>query len=386
MIFYKDEKIKERIESDYEELENYKKSYIKRISLYNRYLDTLQIFENAIDKKNDLNKEEIENKKQIFQTQINKIDSSLELLAIALKNIETTGEIGIEKNKINRYNQKYKEIRNNYVKNSVFEEDITEKYISELMTDLTKTLEKMKEEHTKEMEKILVEKENTQYVTDKNENIIQEDQTDKNENIIQENQTDKNEDIIQEDQTDKKENIIQENQIVSNIEEKKTHIKNNNTLLISEKQGKVILPYKAEEVLEIFNNGEKKYNSEEEVIEEKFTRNFSDYKVQFASRYAETMKLARDRENYSLIDAVTIATEMMKKRFLHPAIISACRTLNELDVYLDCLDKNELEDFKIFKVKYELYPMVVKSYKNGKRAKHKETSNLKILKRYKKYF
>ena len=55
----------------------------------------------------------------------------------------------------------------------------------------------------------------------------------------------------------------------------------------------------------------------------------------------------------------------MKKRFLHPAIISACRNLNELDVYIDCLDKNELDDFKIFKIKYELYPMVVKQ-KNKK--------------------
>ena len=48
MIFYKDKKIRKRIESDYKELEDYKKSYVKRISLYNKYLDTLQIFENSI--------------------------------------------------------------------------------------------------------------------------------------------------------------------------------------------------------------------------------------------------------------------------------------------------------------------------------------------------
>ena len=51
---------------------------------------------------------------------------------------------------------------------------------------------------------------------------------------------------------------------------------------------------------------------------------------------------------------------MMKIRFLHPAIISACRSINELDVYLDCLEKNELEDFKIFNIKYELYPILAK--------------------------
>ena len=358
MIFYNDKKIRERIESDYKELENYKNSYSKRISLYNTYLDTMQVFEDEIANKDDLNKEDIEKKIQIFQIQINKIDSNLELLTIVLKNIDSIGNIGVEKNKINRYNQKYKEIRKNYVKNSVFEENITEKYINELMNDLAKTLEKMKDEHTKEMEKVMVEQASIQNETEKNENIIQENQVDQKENVIQENQV---------------ENSINEK------ENKEVQIKNNNTLLISEKLGKVILPYKAKEVLEIFNNEEKKYSSLEEVIEDKFTRDFSDYKVQFASRYVETMKLARDRENYSFIDAVAIATEMMKKRYLHPAIISACRNLNELDVYLDCLDKNELEDFKIFNIKYELYPMVVKSNNNRKIAKHSENTELKII-------
>lgn len=287
MIFYNNKKLKEQIEVDYKELENYKNSYSKRISLYNTYLDTMQVFEDGIAERNNLNKEDMENKKQVFQTQINKIDNNLELLTNLLKNIDSTGNIGVEKKILNKYNQKYKEIRNNYI-----------------------------------------------------------------------------------DET----------------EDKEIHIKNNNTLLISEKQGKVILPYKAEEVLRILNKEKSKYSSVEEVIEDKFTRDFSDFKIQFASRYAETIRLARERENYSFIDAVTIATEMMRKKFLHPAIISACRTLNELDVYLDCLDKNELEDFKIFNVKYELYPMVVKSYNNGKRAKHNENPDLKIFSKIKKIF
>ena len=360
MLFYNDKKIRERIESDYRELENYKNSYSKRISLYNTYLDTLQIFENGNLEKNDLNKEDIEKKKQILHIQINKIDNNLKLLTTALENIDATGNMGLEKNKINRYNQKYKEIKNNYINHSVFEENITEKYINELMNGLAKTLKEIKEEHTKEMEKVrigkvMVEKANIQ------------------------NEVEKKENVIQKNQAEKKENIIQENTIENQIEKKETHLKSNNTLLISEKQGKVILPYSVEEVLEIFNNNENNYNSVEEVIEDKFTRDISDYKVQFASRYVETMKLARDRENYSFIDAVAIATEMMKKRFLHPAIISACRNLNELDVYLDCLDKNELEDFKIFNIKYELYPMVVKSNNNRKIAKHSENTELKII-------
>ena len=353
MIFYNDKNIRKQIELDYKELENYKNSYSKRISLYNTYLDTMQVFEDGIAERNNLNKEDMENKKQVFQTQINKIDNNLELLTNLLRNIDSTGNIGVEKKILNKYNQKYREIRNNYIVNSIFEEQLTENYINVLMIDLEKTLEKMKEEHEKEMEKVLTEKANIQNVTEKKENVIQEDQ------------------IV---------NYIDE------TEDKEIHIKNNNTLLISEKQGKVILPYKAEEVLRILNKEKSKYSSVEEVIEDKFTRDFSDFKIQFASRYAETIRLARERENYSFIDAVTIATEMMKKRFLHPAVISACRTLNELDVYLDCLDKNELEDFKIFKVKYELYPMVVKSYNNRKRAKHKKNPNFKIFSKIKRIF
>lgn len=169
-------------------------------------------------------------------------------------------------------------------------------------------------------------------------------------------------------------NFIQENQTINCVEEnitKNCQLKNNDTLLISEKLGKVILPYRVEEVLEIFNSENNKYVSLEEVIEEKFTRKFSEFKIQFASRYNETMKLARERENYNIAEAILLATEMMKKMYLHPAIIAACKNLNELDVYLDCLDKNEIEEFRIFKIKYELYPMVIKKnkWKKGKRYK-----------------
>ena len=48
MIFYNDKNIRKQIELDYKELENYKNSYSKRISLYNTYLDTMQVFEDGI--------------------------------------------------------------------------------------------------------------------------------------------------------------------------------------------------------------------------------------------------------------------------------------------------------------------------------------------------
>ena len=111
--------------------------------------------------------------------------------------------------------------------------------------------------------------------------------------------------------------------------------------MISERLNKVILPYTTKEIKEILKN-DNNYKTSKQVIKKLYTRSFSDFKFQFLSRYKETMKLAREREKFILTDSIALALEMMGKRFLHPAIISACRTLNELDVYLDCLDKNEL--------------------------------------------
>ena len=331
MIFYNEKNYKKQIKTDYKQLEDYKNSYNKRISLYNIYLDTIPAFEDGIIENNKLNKEELEKKIKSFHIQINKIDSCLDLLNNFLKKVDITGKIKINNNILIKYNQEYSEISNDYINNSVGGEQITMNYINGLMADVAQTLEKTKEKN---------EKINIQLTENKAINVMQEDQA---------------------------ENITKDCQL-----------KNNDTLLISEKINKVILPYRAEEVLEIFNSEDSEYSSLDEVIEDKFTRNFSDFKIQFMSRYSETMKLARERENYNIADAVLLATEMMKKKYLHPAIIAACKNLNELDVYLDCLDKNELEEFRIFKIKYEIYPMMVKQNKLSKGRRYDEDSKLKI--------
>ena len=135
-------------------------------------------------------------------------------------------------------------------------------------------------------------------------------------------------------------------------------VESNDTLLISERENQVVFPYTADEIEEIRRT--EGYLSADEVIKEKFMRPLSDFRFPMISRYKETMKLIVDREGYSVLDGMTLAMEMMGKRYLHPAIIAACRTLDELDVYLDCLDKGETEDFKIFNIQYELYPLVIK--------------------------
>jgi len=137
-------------------------------------------------------------------------------------------------------------------------------------------------------------------------------------------------------------------------------VKDNGVLLISEVQNKVILPYTGKEVTDILNNENNDYQTADDVINTVFTRPFNYYKNQFVCRFKEAVDLVTTKEHMSLRDGINLGTELCKKRYLHPAIISACKTIDELDVYLDCLDKNELDDFKIFEIKYELHPTVVK--------------------------
>jgi len=150
--------------------------------------------------------------------------------------------------------------------------------------------------------------------------------------------------------------------IVKNKEEKTIQeIKDSGVLLISEVKGKVFLPYKGEEIKKILENEESKYKTAQEVIDNVFTKPFNYYNNQFIARFRETIELITKRENMSLKDGIDLGFEMFGKRYLHPAIVAACKNLDELNVYLDCLDKNELDDFKVFNIVYEMHPMVIKN-------------------------
>lgn len=130
------------------------------------------------------------------------------------------------------------------------------------------------------------------------------------------------------------------------------------TLVISEIKNKVFLPYTKTEIEYFLKNEDNNYLSSVDVVENEFTRSFDSYKHQYSCRYKETYELLTKKENLSLKEKIDLASEMCLKKYLHPAIISACKNLNELNVYLDCLDKNELDDFKIFNIKYEITPMI----------------------------
>lgn len=149
---------------------------------------------------------------------------------------------------------------------------------------------------------------------------------------------------------------IEEKQTFNNVLPFETD--RNSVLLISEKSKMVYLPYYYDDVYEIYNSNRKKYSSEDDVINRLYSIPLSRFKSLSFARFREAYKLIRTKEKGSLSQALDLGLELMFKSNLHPAIIAACRNLEELDFYLDCLEGNNLKDFNAFEIRFEYAPTV----------------------------
>ena len=129
----------------------------------------------------------------------------------------------------------------------------------------------------------------------------------------------------------------------------------NDTLIISGTKQKVFLPYKEEEIEKYLQEG--KYHSKEEVIENEFVVELSKYRFYTIARVREGFKLMREKEHASFGESLNYALSLKFERKLHPAVITACPTRDDLDVYLATLDKGEPELFDVFKIKFDYVPI-----------------------------
>ena len=148
-----------------------------------------------------------------------------------------------------------------------------------------------------------------------------------------------------------------EDGLIFEIDEEKVvenSLEDNRTLIISEEDGKVYLPYtKAEVKEEMAQNKGKKIS---ELIEENYVLPLDRFKNSMKARFIEGYNLMYKREGKSRKSAFFLGLELMFETNLHPAIISACKSIEELDIYLDCLEDNELEKFSCFKIIYKSLP------------------------------
>ncbi len=65
----------------------------------------------------------------------------------------------------------------------------------------------------------------------------------------------------------------------------------------------------------------------------------------------------RYREKAGIIESIQYALTLKNERELHPAIITACKTQDELDIYLACIENDLLQFFDSFEIKFESAPM-----------------------------
>lgn len=139
------------------------------------------------------------------------------------------------------------------------------------------------------------------------------------------------------------------------------NLEDNHILLISEKSKKVFLPYSKKEVLSYLEQYPNEYKSFQDVVNKEFILSLDYYvKHPVVARFRETYSLIRDRESKSVIDAFKYAIDLMFNYSLNPAIIAACKTQDQLENYLSCLERKKLDEFTDFEIKFEITPLNVK--------------------------
>lgn len=140
-------------------------------------------------------------------------------------------------------------------------------------------------------------------------------------------------------------------------EEQKAEISqmhDNKTLLISEEKNRTFLPYTVKEICEKFDST--KYSTIQDFINKEYTISNDYFRFPMFSRFNEGYKLVREKEHGTRKAAINLALELMFNFHLNPSIITACRNLEELNIYLDCLEENELNNFACFDIIYEVTP------------------------------
>ena len=132
----------------------------------------------------------------------------------------------------------------------------------------------------------------------------------------------------------------------------------NPCLIVSEQEQKVFLPYKASEIADYLNQYPTAYTNFEDVIEKEFILSLDHYtKNPVMTRFRETYALIRDREAKSVLDAFKYSFDLMFRSDLNPAVIAACKNQQQLEDYIYCLDHKNLEDFKHFKIEFNVSPL-----------------------------
>jgi len=137
-------------------------------------------------------------------------------------------------------------------------------------------------------------------------------------------------------------------------------LKDNNVLLISEKNKTIHLPYTKSEIIRYYEKYPKEYRSYKDIIRKQFILPLSCFnRAPAIARFREGYALERDGEAKSVFEALKFGVDLMFKSNLYPAIIPACKTEDTLNKYIQCLDNDCLNQFDDFEIKFEVTPLKI---------------------------
>ena len=135
-------------------------------------------------------------------------------------------------------------------------------------------------------------------------------------------------------------------------------LKDNPVLKIGERR--VELPYTKKEVEDFMKQYPNDYKTPQDVISKEFITRMSIYKKHpILSRFKETYYMCRTKEMMSIFDSFNFAKSIMFRSEINAYIITAVKSKKQLDEYIECLEENKLDDYKYFKIIYEINPTVV---------------------------
>ena len=136
----------------------------------------------------------------------------------------------------------------------------------------------------------------------------------------------------------------------------KLPLQDNDTLIISEKDGLVYLPFKVEDLKHEYLEKSRKYSGLIDLINHEYIVPINKYRNTVTSRFKEAYFLMTYKEKNSTLAGLELGLELAFNYSLHPSIISACKSLEELDSYLYALESKDRSKFNSFKINFELIP------------------------------
>ena len=127
-------------------------------------------------------------------------------------------------------------------------------------------------------------------------------------------------------------------------------------LKICEKR--VELPYTKKEVEEFMKAYPEDYKTVQDVISKEFMVHISIFnKHPVLSRFREAYYLCRAKEMLSVFDSFNFANSIMFRSDINSSVIAAVKSKKQLEEYIDCLEHNNLDNFKYFKIIFEINPL-----------------------------